>query len=184
VLRAVTKFGGLALDIYSPAQRSAIMSRIRSADTKPEVRLRKALFARGFRYRKNVRGLAGTPDIVLRKHKYIVQVRGCFWHVHQHCRRSHVPASNCNYWLPKLDRNVTRDRKADRELRAAGWRVRVVWECALSSKDRVENIANRISADINQRPSKSGRYARRRPIMRARPLLVRAVSRRPFRRPK
>src|SRR5262249_36848425 len=104
------------MDIYSPAQRSANMARIRSTDTKPEIRLRKALFARGFRYRKNVGGLPGTPDIVLARYKYVVQVRGCFWHVHENCRRSHRPASNLGYWLPKLRRNVSRDRKSDRAL--------------------------------------------------------------------
>ena len=149
------------MDIYSPAKRSAIMSRIRSSDTKPEVRLRKALFARGFRYRKNVRRLPGTPDIVLRRDRYVIQIRGCFWHVHPHCSRAHTPASNQDYWLQKLKRNIRRDQVADKALRAAGWRVRVVWECALASAPKVQKTADRISADIKRRRRKRPHDQRR-----------------------
>ena len=121
------------MDIFSPEKRSAVMSRIRSTDTKAEVRLRKALFARGYRYRKNVRGMLGTPDIVLPKHRYVIQVRGCFWHAHEGCGRANQPSTNSCYWLPKLARNVERDKTSDEAIQALGWRLRIVWECDISS---------------------------------------------------
>lgn len=126
------------------------MSRIRSVDTQPEIQLRKALFARGFRYRKNVRKLPGTPDIVLPKHKYVIQVRGCFWHAHG-CKRSHTPSTNSGYWLPKLARNVERDKAAIEALRALGWRVRVVWECEIMSASALDMVTNRIERDLISR---------------------------------
>lgn len=139
------------MDIFTPEKRSDVMSRIRSSDTKPEVRLRKALFALGYRYRKNVRELPGTPDIVLPKHRYAIQVRGCFWHRHQNCSRAHEPSTNTNYWLPKLERTVTRDKKNDRALRALGWRLRVIWECDISKPKQVERVAARICADLRKK---------------------------------
>jgi DNA mismatch endonuclease (patch repair protein) len=123
------------------------MSRIRSTDTKAEVKLRKALFARGYRYRKNVRGMPGTPDIVLPKHNYVIQVRGCFWHAHG-CTRSHTPVSNIDYWMPKLARNTARDKKSDNALRESGWRLRVVWECEISYERSLQEVADSISAEI------------------------------------
>lgn len=135
------------MDTYSPDQRSALMSRIRSVDTKAEVRLRRALFKIGFRYRKNVRSLPGTPDIVMPRHRYAIQVRGCFWHAHG-CRRSHRPASNIGYWNPKLARNVERDRLSDAALVAAGWHVKVVWECEIQSEDALVAMASHISEEI------------------------------------
>lgn len=143
------------MDIYTEEVRSWNMSRIRSVDTKPEVTLRKALFALGHRYRKNVRGLPGTPDIALARHKYAIQVRGCFWHSHG-CTRSHIPASNKAYWLQKLARNVKRDKKADRALRALGWRLRIVWECDLKSAAFVAAHAARLDRDIRRHAKRKG----------------------------
>ncbi|WP_372781447.1 very short patch repair endonuclease [Phenylobacterium sp.] len=137
------------MDTYSPADRSALMSRIRSSDTKAEVRLRKVLHRRGFRYRKNVRGLPGTPDIVLPMHRYVIQVRGCFWHAHANCRRAHTPASNTAYWTPKLARNVERDRASDQALVEAGWRLRVVWECEIQSDPGLCAMADDIAKDLS-----------------------------------
>lgn len=150
-IAGLTAHRNLRMDIFAPSKRSALMSRIRSQDTKPEVELRKALFARGYRYRKNVRGLPGTPDIVLPRHRYIIQVRGCFWHAHDGCSRSHRPNSNLDYWLPKLARNVARDRKADRILRSAGWRVRVIWECAVETDALLRRVVDRLCADLRKR---------------------------------
>jgi DNA mismatch endonuclease, patch repair protein len=137
------------MDIFSKNKRSAVMSRIRSVDTKAEVRLRKALFARGHRYQKNLRKLPGTPDIVLPKHKYVIQVRGCFWHVHG-CTRAHIPSTNLAYWLPKLARNVDRDKVSDAALRALGWRVRIVWECEIASAVGLTTIADKISDELHR----------------------------------
>ena len=141
------------MDIFTKCKRSAVMSRIRSVDTKPEVNLRKALFARGFRFRKNVRGLPGTPDIVLPKHHYVIQVHGCFWHAHKDCPRANRPSSNTHYWTPKLAGNVSRDKSNDRALRRQGWRVRTVWECSISSEKKLQRVANAISRDISSRQS-------------------------------
>lgn len=138
------------MDIFSPEKRSAVMARIRSTDTKAEVRLRKALFARGYRYRKNVRGMPGTPDVVLPKHKYIIQIRGCFWHAHEGCSRSSRPATNSGYWLPKLARNVERDQVSDEALRGLGWRLRIVWECEISSSKLLAEVVDEIVFELDE----------------------------------
>ena len=117
------------MDKVTPSQRSFIMSRIRSKDTKPEIVVRKKLFKSGLRYRIHVRGLPGTPDIAIKKYKVVVDVRGCFWHGHGKCRFSSRPKSNKSYWLEKIDRNRKRDRANLKELRKMGYQVFVVWEC-------------------------------------------------------
>ena len=131
-------------DKISEAQRSYIMSRIRSSETKPEQQVRSALHARGFRFRKNVRGMPGTPDIVLPKYGAVVEVRGCFWHRHEaaRCRIATVPASNVEFWAEKFARNVERDRRNAAKLRRQGWRVLVVWECDVR-KD-IDKVADRL----------------------------------------
>ena len=117
------------MDKVTRSQRSFIMSRIRSKDTKPEIVVRKKLFESGLRYRIHVRGLPGTPDIAIKKYKVVVDVRGCFWHGHGKCRFSSRPKSNKSYWLEKIDRNRKRDRANLKELRKMGYQVFVVWEC-------------------------------------------------------
>lgn len=107
------------------------MSRIKSANTKPEIVVRSLLHRLGFRFRKNVKTLAGKPDIVLKKHNAIIFVHGCFWHRHEGCKRSNIPKSNQDYWKPKLERNVLRDAEHEAELTAKGWRVLKVWECEI-----------------------------------------------------
>lgn len=122
------------------------MSRIRGRDTKAEVALRKALFARGFRCRVNDRRLPGSPDIVFPKHRAVVLVHGCYWHRHQGCSKAYTPKSRVAFWKTKFDENVKRDARNVRELRASGWRVAIVWECAIGTKpthalvDRVEDF--------------------------------------------
>ena len=121
-------------DNHSPEMRKYNMSRIRSKDTRPEEIVRKYLFSQGFRYRKNVKKLPGCPDIVLAKYKTVIFVQGCFWHMHD-CGRFHWPATNPDYWRPKILRNVERDRKNQELLAAAGWKVLLVWECQLKPKE-------------------------------------------------
>ena len=116
---------------HSHEIRSYNMSRIRSTDTKPEETVRKYLFHMGLRYRKNVRKLPGCPDIVLPKHKTIVFINGCFWHMHSGCRYFVMPKSNVAFWKKKLEGNVERDRKNYEALSSMGWKVLVVWECDL-----------------------------------------------------
>lgn len=120
-------------DNHTKEVRSRNMSHIRSTNTKPEEKVRKQLFSRGFRYRKNVRKLPGCPDIVLPKYHTVIFVNGCFWHKHD-CPRFVWPSSNEDYWIPKITRNVERDLKNHRILREQGWRVVVVWECELKEK--------------------------------------------------
>lgn len=122
--------------MMTPEQRHKCMARIRSKNTKPEIMVRKYLFARGFRYRKNVRRLPGTPDIVLRKYRTVIFVNGCFWHGHEGCRYSHLPKSNVEFWRNKIERNKKRDLRERVELRRMGWHVIQVWECQLKPKER------------------------------------------------
>ncbi len=116
------------------------MSHIRSTNSKPEEIVRKYLFAKGLRYRKNVKDLPGKPDIVLPKYKTIVFVNGCFWH-HHDCGRFVWPSSNEEYWHKKIDRNVERDAENYEALENMGWRVVVIWECELKRAVAEDNLA-------------------------------------------
>lgn len=120
-------------DVHSPETRSYNMSMIKARDTKPEEKLRKALFAKGFRYRKNDRRLPGKPDIVLPKYKTVVFVNGCFWHAHEGCKYFVMPKTRVDFWNKKISGNVERDRKQYSELKSLGWNVIIVWECELKN---------------------------------------------------
>lgn len=120
-------------DNHTKEVRSMNMSHIRSKDTKPEEIVRKYLFSRGLRYRKNVRTLPGKPDIVLKKYKTVIFVNGCFWHMHD-CGRFVMPLSNTEYWKKKIYRNVERDKNNTMQLKELGWNVLVIWECQLKRK--------------------------------------------------
>jgi len=115
----------------SPA-RSALMSRVRRKDTQPEMLVRRELHRLGYRYRLHVRDLPGCPDIVLPKHRTIIQVKGCFWHGHQ-CGNVRIPKRNLDYWIPKLERNRSRDASTERKLRVLGWSVHSIWGCRLTA---------------------------------------------------
>ena len=117
-------------DNHTKDVRSRNMSNIRSTNTKPEETVRKHLFSKGFRYRKNVRALPGCPDIVLRKYNTVIFINGCFWH-HHDCPRFVWPHSNEEYWRSKINRNVERDRTNMECLTNLGWKVLIVWECEL-----------------------------------------------------
>ena len=133
-------------DTKTPEERSLNMSHIRSTNTKPEETVRKYLFSKGFRYRKNDKRLPGKPDIVLPKYKTVVFINGCFWHMHN-CSRSRLPKSNLEYWKPKIRRNVERDQNNYQKLIDAGWKVIIVWECELKKKtleERLEALCNEI----------------------------------------
>lgn len=131
-------------DNHSKEVRSMNMSHIRSKNTKPEEKVRKYLFSKGFRYRKNVRNLPGCPDIVLPKYKTVIFVNGCFWHKHD-CPRFVWPTSNEEYWIPKITRNVERDQKNYERLQELGWNVIVIWECQLKKKEFEETMEKLIS---------------------------------------
>ena len=135
-------------DNHTPEVRSYNMSRIRSENTKPEEKVRKYLFSRGFRYRKNKASLPGKPDIVLTKYRAVVFVHGCFWHKHD-CGRFRWPKSNQDYWNAKILNNTERDRVCCNQLRLLGWRVIIVWECELKSKAFLQTMENLIDQIVN-----------------------------------
>lgn len=117
------------------------MSGIGGKNTKPELLVRKALFAAGFRFRLHRKDLPGRPDIVLPGRRVVVFVHGCFWHAHQGCRYAKSPATRREFWEAKLASNVERDRRATKALLSAGWRVLVVWECATRSSGVLEKLS-------------------------------------------
>jgi len=135
-------------DNHSKEVRSMNMSHIRSTNTKPEEIVRKYLFSKGLRYRKNVRSLPGKPDIVLRKYKTVIFVNGCFWHKHD-CGRFIMPSTNTEYWSNKISRNVERDKINTKLLEAQGWKVIVIWECQLKRKVRDTNLKELYESIIN-----------------------------------
>lgn len=105
------------------------MRRVRQRDTDPELVVRRVAHALGYRFRLHRRDLPGTPDIVFPKYRAALFVHGCFWHRHQGCARATMPKTRCDYWLPKFEANVERDRRTAAALAQAGWRVAVIWEC-------------------------------------------------------
>lgn len=131
-------------DIVDAATRSRMMSGIRGKDTKPEMIVRRFLHRHGLRYRLHVRELPGRPDIVLPRHRAVIEVRGCFWHQHPGCRFAYRPKSNRKFWSDKLRSNVERDARNDVALRDAGWRVFVTWECEVHDDARLQRLVNQI----------------------------------------
>jgi DNA mismatch endonuclease (patch repair protein) len=117
------------MDSRTPGTRSENMRRIRSADTAPELRVRRLVHAMGYRYRLHKRELPGKPDIVFSSKKKVILVHGCFWHAHRRCKIARVPKSNTHYWIPKLLRNTNRDAAVRKLLKRAGWEALVIWEC-------------------------------------------------------
>ena len=124
-------------DKITPERRSWNMSRVRSKDTKVEVKVRSILHRLGFRFRKNVKTLPGKPDIVLAKYQTVIFVNGCFWHQHPGCAKSHLPKSNVRFWREKLDRTTVRDLSNYLALQEAGWRVIKLWECETTNADEL-----------------------------------------------
>lgn len=127
------------VDNLSKEIRSKNMSHIRSTNSKPEEIVRKFLFSKGLRYRKNVRDLPGCPDIVLPKYQTVIFVNGCFWHRHN-CSRFVWPSSNIEYWVTKINRNVERDKENYKILTNMGWKVLIIWECELKKNGRREQL--------------------------------------------
>lgn len=127
-------------DVVDAATRSRMMSGIKGKNTSPEILIRKALHGRGFRFRIHADELPGKPDLVLPKHKAAVFVHGCFWHGHR-CRFFKVPQTRSDFWLEKIGKNRMRDDHQIATLRASGWRVLVIWECAVRSMKKQKSTA-------------------------------------------
>jgi DNA mismatch endonuclease (patch repair protein) len=134
-------------DVLTPAQRQLNMSRIRGRDTKLEMLIRRGLHARGLRYRLHDRSLPGRPDLVLPKYHTAVFIHGCFWHAHG-CALSKLPATRQDFWQKKLEGNAARDERALAALQASGWRVLVIWECALRGQKRLSESRVLDSAEM------------------------------------
>ena len=132
---------------YKKGSRSYTMSRIKGKDTKPEWIVRRYLFARGYRYRKNVKGLPGTPDIVLKKYGVAIFIHGCFWHGHS--IDGHIPHTNSDYWQKKIQRNQERDMRDKEALKQLGWKGMTIWECQLKKEVR-ENTLKEMEYWINK----------------------------------
>lgn len=138
------------MDTVSKKKRSEIMSKVKSKNTRPEILIRKALFAKGFRYRINVKSLPGSPDIVLKKYKAVIFLHGCFWHGHD-CKYGKLPATNTKFWKEKQERNKERDQRKIRELQTLGWKVIVIWECKIKKKADLEKVLNKLQNNYLKR---------------------------------
>lgn len=127
-------------DVHSPATRSYNMSRIKGKDTKPEMLVRRFLFANGFRYRLHVKNLPGKPDIVLPKYKTVIFVHGCFWHGHEGCKYFVVPKTRKEWWINKISLNIKNDAENYNKLESLGWRIINIWTCELKVINRDKSL--------------------------------------------
>lgn len=128
------------MDTVSKEVRSKNMSAIRSKDTIPELIVRKVLFGMGYRYRLHAKSLPGKPDIVLKKYRTVIFIHGCYWHHHANCKRANWPKSNKEYWIPKIKRNIARDKIHQKNLKKMGWSVIIFWECEVKDIKYVKKI--------------------------------------------
>lgn len=145
-------------DVHSSKTRSYNMSKIRSKDTKPELLVRKYLFAQGLRYRLHCKNLPGTPDIVLRKFKTVIFVHGCFWHRHEKCKYFVVPKTRTEWWLSKFNKNVENDKKNILALQDLGWRIIKVWECECKKKEFPEILRQLVYTVSKSQGNRSDKF--------------------------
>ena len=137
-------------DIFTEEQRSYVMSRVGSKNTKPELIVRSYLHRLGFRFRIHGSNLPGRPDIVLPKHKCVVFVNGCFWHRHKGCPRASMPSTRVDFWQSKFERNIARDQKNQRLLKETNWKVCLIWECEIAHASHREAKLKELANDILQ----------------------------------
>lgn len=137
-------------DIFSKSKRSEIMSKVRATETKPEILVRKLLFSKGFRFRKNLKSLPGKPDIVLPKLKTVIFIHGCFWHGHKNCEAATLPKTQKEYWNTKISSNIKRDKRYIRELKKLRWKVIIIWECRITSKAKREKQFNSLLTQLRK----------------------------------
>ncbi|MBW1940306.1 MAG: DNA mismatch endonuclease Vsr [Deltaproteobacteria bacterium] len=138
------------MDKLTPEHRSWNMSRIRSADTKPELIVRSLLHRMGYRFRLHQKNLPGKPDIVLPKYKTVIFVHGCFWHRHEECKYAYMPKSRRKFWNDKFKANIERDKTVKQQLKNLGWKVNIVWECELSDVKTIEKKLDNIFRNDEQ----------------------------------
>ena len=135
-----TKIKNHSMDKMTKEQRHRCMAAIKSKGTRPEIMVRKFLFARGFRYRLNHPRLPGHPDIVLRKYRTVIFVNGCFWHGHNYCQSFKMPKTNTDFWEKKIRRNKQRDIEEQRQIASMGWHCITIWECQLKPHCRQQTL--------------------------------------------
>lgn len=133
-------------DVHTKETRSYNMSRIKGKDTKPEMLVRRFLHAKGLRYRLHVKTLPGKPDIVLPKYNTVIFVHGCFWHGHKHCKYFVAPKTRTDWWLKKINGNITNDAKAVNTLKKKRWKIITIWTCELKTKSRIKTLDLLISS--------------------------------------
>jgi DNA mismatch endonuclease (patch repair protein) len=126
------------VDSLTPEERSEIMARVRSKNSRPELFVRKLVYALGYRYRLHQRDLPGSPDLVFRPRQKVIFVHGCFWHRHAKCALARMPKSRVDFWSEKLEGNRRRDDRNRRALAREGWRVLTIWECQIRDASRLE----------------------------------------------
>ena len=131
------------VDSLSPEERSEIMARVRSKNSRPEMLVRKIVYAMGHRYRLHARTLPGCPDLVFRPKRKVIFVHGCFWHRHANCALARMPKSRLPFWTAKLEGNRKRDQRNKRALSREGWKVLTIWECQLRDVVRLESRIRR-----------------------------------------
>lgn len=136
-------------DVHEPEVRSYNMSQIRGKDTKPEILVRKFLHVNGYRYRLHDKKLPGKPDIVLKKHKTVIFIHGCFWHGHKDCKYYVIPKTRTQWWLNKINRNKDKDKKSTKVLQKEGWNVITIWECELKKDKRKKTLHKLIQKLLN-----------------------------------
>ncbi len=127
-------------DVHNKATRSYNMSQIKGKDTKPELLIRKYLFANGFRYRLHDKKLPGKPDIVLPKYQTVIFVNGCFWHGHENCQYFKLPKTRTKWWKDKIENNIKNDKLKHDKLSSMGYNVIIVWECKIKNKSIYTNL--------------------------------------------
>ena len=144
-------------DRMTPEQRHDCMASIHSEDTRPEQAVRRELWHRGYRFRKYVRTLPGTPDIVLPKYRTCIFVNGCFWHGHKGCSKFVMPKTRTEFWANKIARNQERDLVNIQRLESIGWSAITVWECELG-KSGIENTMEKIESMLEENRTKWEAY--------------------------
>jgi DNA mismatch endonuclease (patch repair protein) len=134
------------MDNLTKDQRKKCMTNIKNGHTKPENTVRKALMRRGIRYKMHVDKLQGNPDFVIPKLHKVIFINGCFWHQHPHCKYSVKPKTSRDYWLPKLNRNVEKQKADIKSLKKDGWKTYILWECQLKDAESINNKISKILA--------------------------------------
>ncbi|MDE0604804.1 MAG: very short patch repair endonuclease [bacterium] len=141
------------LDPLTARQRSELMSRIRSKDTRPEMLVRRLVHGMGYRYRLHAKELPGRPDLVFRPQRKAILVHGCFWHRHEGCPANRMPKTRREFWSRKLNGNARRDQRNKETLEREGWQVLIIWECETKDLDRIARVVRRFLGPVGGHPA-------------------------------